>query len=65
MRAEVARFMEEKLCKCPVDADAIGFSAGASAIVEVSSFVLADAGDVVVIPAPSYSMYTKDFGTKN
>lgn len=65
VRAEVARFMEEYLCKCPIDPDAIGFSAGASAIIEVSSFVLANPGDVVVIPAPSYPVYTNDFGLKS
>lgn len=65
VRAEVALFMEKHLCKCAIDPNTIGFSAGASAIIEVSSFVLADAGDVAVIPAPSYPMYTKDLGTKS
>jgi 1-aminocyclopropane-1-carboxylate synthase len=65
VRATVAQFMEDYLCNCPIDADSIGFSAGASAIIEVSSFVLANPGDVVVIPAPSYPMYTKDLGTKS
>ena len=64
VRAEIARFMEKYLCKCPIHADTIALSAGASAIIEVSSFVLANAGDVVVIPAPSYPMYTKDLGIK-
>lgn len=63
-RTEIARFMEQYLCKCPISADTIALSAGAAAIIEVSSFVLADAGDVVVIPAPSYPMYTKDLGIK-
>jgi 1-aminocyclopropane-1-carboxylate synthase len=65
VRAEVAQFMEHYLCKCPIDADTIGFSAGASAIIEVSSFVLANPGDVVVIPAPAYPMYTNDLGLKS
>ena len=64
VRTEIARFMEQYLCKCPIHADTIALSAGASAIIEVSSFVLANAGDVVVIPAPSYPMYTKDLGIK-
>ncbi|WP_367388587.1 aminotransferase class I/II-fold pyridoxal phosphate-dependent enzyme [Lewinella sp. LCG006] len=65
VRAQVALFMERYLCKCPIAADTIGFSAGASAIIEVSSFVLANPGDVVVIPAPSYPMYTNDLGLKS
>ncbi len=65
VRIEVARFMERYLCKCPISPDTIGFSAGASAIIEVSSFVLANPDDVVVIPAPSYPMYTNDLGVKS
>lgn len=65
VRQVVAQFMENHLCKCPINADSIGFSAGASAVVEVATFVLANKGDVVVIPAPAYPMYTKDFGTKS
>lgn len=65
VRERVARFMENHLCKCPIHADSLGFSAGASAIVEVSSFVLANPGDLVVIPAPSYPMYSNDFGIKS
>lgn len=65
VRTAVAGFMEKHLCKCPIDPDSIAFSAGASAVIEVTSFVLANPGDVVVIPAPSYPMYTKDLGTKS
>lgn len=65
VRTEIARFMELHLCKCIIPFDSIGLSAGASAIIEVSSFILANPGDVVVIPAPSYPMYTNDFGLKS
>ena len=65
IRIEVAQFMEYYLCKCPIPANSIGFSAGASAIIEVCSFILADLNDVVVIPAPSYPMYTNDLGVKS
>ncbi len=65
VRAEIANFMEQQLCHCPISPDSIGLSAGASAIIEVSSFVLANPGDVVVIPAPSYPMYTNDLGLKS
>ncbi len=65
VRIQVARFMEQHLCKCPISHETIGLSAGASAIIEVSSFILANPGDVVVIPAPSYPMYTNDLGLKS
>lgn len=65
VRKSVAEFMERYLCKCPIHPDTLGFSAGASAIIEVSSFVLANPNDVVVIPAPSYPMYTNDLGVKS
>jgi len=65
VRMEIARFMEQYLCKCPIPYETIGLSAGASAIIEVSSFILANPNDVVVIPAPSYPMYTNDLGLKS
>ncbi|WP_350293287.1 aminotransferase class I/II-fold pyridoxal phosphate-dependent enzyme [uncultured Croceitalea sp.] len=65
VRKTVANFMEQYLCKVPIAPDIIGLSAGASAIIEVSSFVIANPGDVVVIPAPSYTMYTNDMGIKS
>lgn len=65
VRKVVANFMEEHLCHCPISEDSIGFSAGASAVIEASSFLITDPGDVVVIPAPSYPMYTHDLGVKN
>jgi len=65
VRDEVARFMSDYLCHTPIAPESIAFSAGATAVIEVSSFVLADPGDVVVIPAPSYPMYSKDLGIKS
>ncbi len=65
VRNIIALFMEKYLCKCPIHPDSIGFSAGASAIIEVCSFILANKGDIVVIPAPSYPMYSNDMGIKS
>ena len=65
VRKQVAQFMETQLCKCSIDENSIAFSAGASAIIEACSFVLANPGDVVVIPAPSYPMCTNDLGVKS
>ena len=65
VREAIASFMERHLCRVAISPDAIGLSAGASAIIEVSSFVLANPGDIAVIPAPSYPMYTNDLGLKS
>jgi len=65
VRETIAQFMSKHLCQCPINPDSIAFSAGASATIEVSTFVLADEGDTVVIPAPSYPMYTNDVGVKS
>jgi len=65
VREVMANFMSTHLCQCPIDPDSIAFSAGASATIEVSTFVLANEGDTVVIPAPSYPMYTNDIGVKS
>jgi len=65
VRETVAAFMEQYLCQCPIAPDSIAFSAGAAATIEVSTFMLADEGNVVVIPAPAYPMYTNDVGLKS
>ena len=65
VRSRVASFMESFIADCSIPPDSIAFSAGASAVLEVTSFALASSGDVVVIPAPSYPMYTSDLGLKS
>lgn len=65
VQAQVADFMSRHLCGCPIAPESIAFGAGAAAIIEVSSFVLAADGDVVAIPAPAYPMYTVNLGLKS
>ena len=64
VRTLIAQFMEHHLCKCKINPNTLGLSAGATATVELTAFLLANPGDVVVIPAPAYPMYTHDFGIK-
>jgi 1-aminocyclopropane-1-carboxylate synthase len=61
-RAAAASFLGEHLTGCPIDPDHLGVSAGATSVIEMTSFVLADAGDVAVIPAPCYPVYRQDIG---
>ena len=61
----VAHFMSVHLMDGKIDSDHIRVSAGATAVLEVASWILCEAGDVVAIPAPSYPVYTQDFGNKS
>ncbi|MDP6921882.1 MAG: aminotransferase class I/II-fold pyridoxal phosphate-dependent enzyme [Lutibacter sp.] len=65
VRACLAGFMRQYFDSPTIQADNIAFSAGTSASLEACSFVLANPGDVVVIPAPAYPMYTHDLGIKS
>ncbi|WP_373522503.1 aminotransferase class I/II-fold pyridoxal phosphate-dependent enzyme [Aquiflexum sp.] len=61
-REATARFLSEILIKKEIPADSLAFSAGATSVIEMTSFLLADQGDTAVIPAPSYPVYTADIG---
>jgi len=61
-RKAAASFLTEHLTACPVDPDHLGVSAGATSVIEMTSFILAERGDMAVIPAPSYPVYRQDLG---
>jgi 1-aminocyclopropane-1-carboxylate synthase len=61
-REAAAKFLTEHLTLCRIEAECLGVSAGATSVIEMTSFVLADAGDVAVIPAPCYPVYSQDIG---
>jgi len=63
-RVALAGFLSKFLTKCPINPDHLGVSAGATAIVEMTAWLLADAGDVLVLPTPSYPVYKQDIGNK-
>lgn len=62
-REAVAGFLSDFLVHQEVPADTLACSAGATSVIEMTSFLLADPGDTAVIPAPSYPVYTMDIGT--
>jgi aspartate/methionine/tyrosine aminotransferase len=45
-----------------MDPGCLGLTAGASSVIDPASYLLGDAGDVAVFPAPSYPAYTHDVG---
>lgn len=59
-RKAAASFLEEHLTRCPIEPEHLAASAGASGVIEMTAYILADAGDVAVIPAPSYPVYRQD-----
>jgi len=63
-RLALAGFLSKFLTKCPINPDHLGVSAGATAIVEMTSWLLAGAGEVLVLPTPSYPVYKQDIGNK-
>ena len=62
-REAVASFLATHLTGCPIAPDRLGVSAGATSVIEMTSFILAEAGDVAVIPAPCYPVYRQDIGS--
>lgn len=63
-RCALAEFLSVFVAHRPLDPENIGIAAGATAVIELSAMILADAGDVAVFPAPSYPVYTRDIGNK-
>lgn len=63
-REVMSRFLEKHFAAQALDADALAMAAGATAIVELTAFCLGNPGDVALIPAPAYSVYTQDIGIK-
>ncbi|MEM1124176.1 MAG: aminotransferase class I/II-fold pyridoxal phosphate-dependent enzyme, partial [Bacteroidota bacterium] len=63
-REAMAGFLEKFLTHCPIQPDHLGVSAGATAVVEMTAWVLGNPGDVAVFPAPCYPVYSKDIGNK-
>lgn len=58
-------FLSRHLAHQSLSTDRIAVSAGATAVMEVASWVLCDKGGVAVIPAPCYPVYTQDIGIKS
>jgi len=63
-RASMANFLSRFLTKCPINPDYLAVSVGASAVIEMTAWLLGDAKDVAVFPTPSYPVYKQDVGNK-
>lgn len=61
----LAKFMSAHITKCEINPDHIAASAGATAVIELASWITCNEDDVTVIPAPSYPVYTQDINNKS
>jgi len=60
----VARFMSKHVTACTIDKAHLAASAGSTAVVELCAWVLCSEGDVIMMPAPCYPVYTQDIKMK-
>lgn len=64
-RESVAAYLSEFLFGIKISGQFLAFSSGLTSVIELTAFVLGEAGDVAVIPAPAYPVYTGDLGVKS
>ncbi|MEE9372189.1 MAG: aminotransferase class I/II-fold pyridoxal phosphate-dependent enzyme [Saprospiraceae bacterium] len=64
-RKVLAGFLAKFVTKCDISPDHIAVSAGASSVIELTSWLVTEKGDVAVFPAPSYSVYKQDINNKS
>jgi aspartate/methionine/tyrosine aminotransferase len=63
-RTALASFLSRNLGGDALDPDSVAVAAGAAAVIENTALLLANPGDVAVIPAPTYGGYTPDLVNK-
>lgn len=64
-RDVVARFYERFISKSEINPEYLALSAGATSVIDLTSWILGEPGDVVVIPAPCYPVYKQDMQNKS
>ena len=61
----MARFMNRNFNVLhPVDPEHLIFANGVTSIMNLLAFVIADAGDAVLLPRPIYQAFQVDFGAE-
>lgn len=63
-REVMAKFMSKFLTGCEVLPENICLAPGATSVIDLTSWILGEPGDVAVFPAPCYSVYKQDIGNK-
>jgi DNA-binding transcriptional MocR family regulator len=64
-RARLARFLAERVLGRGVTPEQVAVLAGAGSVLEILFYALADPGDAVLIPTPSYAGFWPDLETRD
>ncbi len=64
-RGQLAAFLSRHVLGRPVGADRLAVLAGAGSVLEILFHVLADPGDAVLVPTPSYAGFWLDLETRD
>lgn len=64
-RDKVAIFYSRFLTHCKIDPEHLAISAGATSIIDLTSWILGEPDDVAVFPAPCYPVYKQDIQNKS
>ncbi len=63
-REVMASFLSKFLTGCRIDPEHICLAPGAAAVIDMTTWILCEPGDVAVIPAPAYPVYKQDIGNR-
>ena len=63
-REVMASFLSQFLTHCPIDPEHLCLGPGAASVIDLTSWIIGEEGDVVVIPAPCYPVYKQDIGNR-
>lgn len=64
-REKVASFYTKFLTHCDINPEHLALSAGATSVIDLTSWILGEPGDVAVFPAPCYPVYKQDIQNKS
>jgi aspartate/methionine/tyrosine aminotransferase len=64
-RSNLASFLGQELARRPIDPAHIAVLAGSGSVLETLFYVIADAGDAVLVPTPSYAGFWADLETRD
>lgn len=64
LREAGVAMLKRRLAHTDLNPERLVVAAGAAAVIEMTALLLADPGDVAVIPGPAYMAYTPDIGAK-
>ncbi|MFZ1805926.1 MAG: aminotransferase class I/II-fold pyridoxal phosphate-dependent enzyme [Cyclobacteriaceae bacterium] len=64
-REKVASFYTKFLTHCEINPEHLAISAGATSVIDLTSWILGEPGDVAVFPAPCYPVYKQDMQNKS